>query len=66
MAGKSDITNKQNAGRKLTSKKIKENLQHRIDFMASQIRENRIDHYRLKKELKKLLAEFETPEGFDW
>ena len=44
----------------------KDNNQCRIDFISSQIRENRIDHYRLKKELKKLLAEFETPEGFDW
>jgi len=41
-------------------------LQKRITFIASMIRENRIDHARLKKELKELLAEFETPEGYNY
>ena len=45
--------------------KTKIDLQNRIDFITSMIRENRIDHARLKKELKELLAEFETPEGYN-
>ena len=40
-------------------------LQKRIDFITSMIRENRIDHARLKKELNELLLEFETPEGLE-
>ena len=34
--------------------------QNKIDFASSMIRENRIEHARLKKELKRLLQEFET------
>jgi len=34
--------------------------QNKIDFASSMIRENRIEHERLKKELKRLLQEFET------
>ena len=40
-------------------------LQKRIDFITSMIRENRIEHARLKKDLKELLSEFETPEGLE-
>jgi len=35
-------------------------LQKKIDFISSQIRENRIEHARLKKELRCLLDEFEV------
>ena len=41
------------------------NLKERIDFIASMIRENRIEHARLKKDLKELLSEFETPVGLE-
>ena len=34
--------------------------QTKIDFASSLIRENSIEHARLKKELKRLLQEFET------
>ena len=34
--------------------------QNKIDFASSMIRENRIEHARLKKELERLLQEFET------
>jgi len=37
-------------------------LQTMIDYTASMIRENRIEHARLKKELDKLLQEFDTNE----
>ena len=35
--------------------KIKADKQKRIDFISSQIRENRIEHHFLKNELKKEL-----------
>ena len=44
---------------------MKEDMNNRISFIASMIRENRIEHARLKKELKQLLQEFETPEGMN-
>jgi len=47
-------------------KDIKKNMDNRISFISSMIRENRIEHARLKKELKQLLHEFETPEGMNY
>ena len=44
----------------------KEDMNNRISFISSMIRENRIEHARLKKELKQLLQEFETPEGMNY
>jgi hypothetical protein len=44
----------------------KENMDKRISFASSMIRENRIEHAKLRKELKQLLQEFETPEGYDY
>ena len=38
-------------------------LQNMIDYTAYMIRENRIEHYRLKKELKELLKEFDNNES---
>ena len=38
-------------------------LQGMIDYTASMIRENRIEHARLKKELNKLLKEFDNNES---
>jgi len=35
-------------------------VEDRIDFVTSMIRENRIEHHRLKKELKELLEEFDS------
>ena len=43
-----------------------ETLKRKINYTSSMIRENRIEHYGLKKELEKLLKEFETPEGYDY
>ena len=37
------------------------NLQCRINFIASQIRENRIEYERLSRELKKELENFSKP-----
>ena len=37
-----------------------------IDFVTSMIRENRIEYHRLRKELKQLLQQFETPEGMNY
>ena len=39
--------------------KKKIDIQRRIDFISSQIRENRIEHEILSRELKKMLKEFE-------
>ena len=44
-------------GRKI--RKIKEALQARIDFISSAIRENKIEHHQLQKELQEQLREFE-------
>ena len=41
----------------------KEDMDNKISFVTSMIRENRIEYARLKKDLKELLQEFETPEG---
>ena len=37
----------------------KENMNTRISFISSMIRENRIEHEILSRELKKMLKEFE-------
>jgi len=37
----------------------KENLQKRIDFISSAIRENKIEHHQLQRELHEHLKEFE-------
>ena len=37
----------------------KESLQARIDFISSAIRENKIEHHQLQKELQEQLREFE-------
>ena len=37
----------------------KENLQKRIDFISSAIRENKIEHHQLQRELYEHLKEFE-------
>ena len=37
----------------------KESLQKRIDFISSAIRENKIEHHQLQKELQEHLKEFE-------
>ena len=39
--------------------KEKIDIQRRIDFISPQIRENRIEHEILSRELKKMLKEFE-------
>ena len=44
-------------GRKI--RKRKEVLQARIDFISSAIRENKIEHHQLQKELQEQLREFE-------
>jgi len=44
-------------GRKI--RKRKEALQARIDFISSAIRENKIEHHQLQKELQEQLREFE-------
>jgi hypothetical protein len=36
------------------------NLQCRINFVSTQIRENRIEHEKLMRELKKELEKFQT------
>ena len=41
-------------------------LKNKINYASSMIREKRIEHAKLKKELKQLLQEFETPEGYDY
>lgn len=38
-------------------------IQSMIDYTASMIRENRIEHARLKKELIELLKEFDNNES---
>ena len=45
---------------------IMTSIKKRIEYASSAIRENRIEHAKLKKELKQLLQEFETPEGYDY
>jgi len=40
-------------------------LKRKINYASSMIRENRIEHAKLKKELEQLLLEFETPEGYN-
>ena len=42
-----------------TVKEKKERLQGRIDFISGQIRENKIEHHQLQKELNDQLEEFE-------
>ena len=44
-------------GRKI--RKRKGALQARIDFISSAIRENKIEHHQLQKELQEQLREFE-------
>jgi len=44
---------------------MRNDIDKRIAFISSMIRENRIENHMLKKELKELLQEFETPEGMN-
>ena len=41
-------------------------IKERILFASSAIRENRIEAYKLKKELKELLEEFENGNYLSW
>ena len=45
--------------------KIKADKQKRIDFISSQIRENRIEHHFLKNELKKELESLDDKKNSD-
>lgn len=42
---------------------LKMTVQNKIEFISSEIRENRIEHARLKKELNKLLQEFDEEQN---
>ena len=44
----------------MEEKTIMNSLDKRIKFLSSAIRKNHIEEYRLRKELKQLLEEFEN------